>query len=206
VSDKTRDRILDAAEQHFAASGFAGATLRGIIRTARVNVAAVAYHFGAKDDLYAAVIERFAAPVVERQLAALRLVDGPRPDAEAVLRAFFAPPLELVAGVGKKGRTLSLFLGRIQAEVEPVADLVDRHFAACRDAFVAALARALPHRPAAAHQWHFELMVGSIVCFLTRGALIRRRIAAPAEWKAEPAVEMLVGFALNGIAGGRRGR
>ena len=41
-------RILDAAENAIAESGFAGASLRDIVREARVNLATVYYYFGPK--------------------------------------------------------------------------------------------------------------------------------------------------------------
>ena len=88
----TKDQILDIAESHFATFGFAGTSLRGIIKEANVNVASVAYHFGSKDDLFAAVMKRFAAPVVEAQLTRLRSeISKPDLTLEKVLRAFYEP-------------------------------------------------------------------------------------------------------------------
>lgn len=198
MKDTTATRILDAAEQHFAASGYAGTSLRAITRTARVNVAAVAYHFGTKEQLYAAVIERFSRPVVERQMNALSPL-GYAPDLESILRAFFTPPLELLAGMGKKGRTLALFLGRAQTEQDPIAPLIDRHFAPCREAYIAVLRRTFNRRSPAQIHWQFELMVGSIVCYLTRGPLIRQRLNAPADWDVASALDLLVNFCMNGM-------
>lgn len=198
MKDDTATRILDAAEQHFASSGYAGTTLRGVIRTARVNVAAVAYHFGTKEQLYGAVIERFARPVVERQLETLNRL-GYVPSVEAILRAFIAPPLDHVYGLGKKSRTLALFLGRAQTEQEPVAKLVDRHYKPCRDAYIAALRRAAPRRAPATIHWQFEFVVGTVVCYLMRSPQVRERIAEPLEWDAAAATDLLVGFCLNGM-------
>jgi AcrR family transcriptional regulator len=44
----TQDKILDAAEQLFASTGFADTSLRQITSMAQVNLAAVNYHFGSK--------------------------------------------------------------------------------------------------------------------------------------------------------------
>ncbi len=54
---KTRREILRAAEESFAASGFAGATTRGVAAKAGVNVATLHYHFGNKERLYRAVLD-----------------------------------------------------------------------------------------------------------------------------------------------------
>lgn len=54
----TPRRILDAAERLFAERGYAAVALKDVVRAARVNGAAVNYHFGDKRNLYRKVIER----------------------------------------------------------------------------------------------------------------------------------------------------
>ncbi len=53
ASDHTRTAILSAAERLYADRGFADVTLRDIVAAADVNLAAVNYHFGSKDELIA---------------------------------------------------------------------------------------------------------------------------------------------------------
>lgn len=49
----TRDRILAAAREEFAAHGFRGTTMRSIAAAAGVDVALLAHYFGNKDGLFA---------------------------------------------------------------------------------------------------------------------------------------------------------
>jgi TetR/AcrR family transcriptional regulator, regulator of cefoperazone and chloramphenicol sensitivity len=56
---ETRRQLLEAASEVFAEAGFRHATVREICRRAGANIAAVNYHFGDKERLYAEVL-RFA--------------------------------------------------------------------------------------------------------------------------------------------------
>lgn len=56
LSEATRARLLEAGGQVFAEHGFKAATVRDICAKAEANVAAVNYHFGGKEGLYAAVL------------------------------------------------------------------------------------------------------------------------------------------------------
>jgi len=56
-SNETRQRLLEAAAEVFADGGYRRATIANICRRAGANIAAVNYHFGGKQELYAAVFE-----------------------------------------------------------------------------------------------------------------------------------------------------
>jgi AcrR family transcriptional regulator len=52
----TKKNILDAAEKLFSSNGFSSTSLRVLTKEAGVNLAAVNYHFGSKEELIKAVI------------------------------------------------------------------------------------------------------------------------------------------------------
>jgi TetR/AcrR family transcriptional regulator len=54
---KTRAEIVAAAERHFAERGFEAARLEDIAADVGIRRAAIFYHFGDKDELYAAVLD-----------------------------------------------------------------------------------------------------------------------------------------------------
>ena len=71
ASTDTKDRILDSAEGLFAKRGFASTSLRNVIAEAGVNLAAVHYHFGSKEELIRAVFARRFEPINRERLRLL---------------------------------------------------------------------------------------------------------------------------------------
>jgi len=67
-ADDTRDRLLRAAELEFSTQGFSGARVDVIARRAKINKQLIYYHFGDKDSLYQAVLERTYARIREKEL------------------------------------------------------------------------------------------------------------------------------------------
>jgi len=77
----SRDRVFKAAVRLIARRGYSGVSVRDIARTARVNLAAVNYHFGGKAGLLRSIIEEFS----ERYYRALQTaMAGKAPMREAV--------------------------------------------------------------------------------------------------------------------------
>ena len=96
----TKTRILDGAEHLFAQNGFHNTSLRAITSMAKVNLASVNYHFGSKDALLQAVIERRLLPLNQirgdkiNDVLARAQKNQKSPTADALLRAFIEPTLE----------------------------------------------------------------------------------------------------------------
>ena len=147
-SSDTRERILDAAECLFASAGIESTSLRAITRTACVNLAAVHYHFGSKDRLLDAVVERRARPVGEAQAARLeKLALNDSTSVLEILHALLEPVAESHRA-SDQGPILSALLSRIQAQrPEVVERLFREHFGETGRSFVDALQRALPDYP-----------------------------------------------------------
>ena len=169
--DATRERILDTAERHFALYGFAGASLRGITRDARVNVAAIHYHYGSKEKLLSATMERIVAPVNEQRL---RLLDeaiaaaGGAPSVEAILSAFLCPDLILIRDLGDRGVMMARFSGRSATEPgEVVVRVLRGIYGDLGDRFIDALAVAVPGVPRAEIAWRLRCVVAIITYLLS---------------------------------------
>jgi AcrR family transcriptional regulator len=67
-ADITRERIMKAAERLFAERGYDATSIRAIVAKARVNQAAINYHFDGKDGLYREVLRTAFRALTEQQL------------------------------------------------------------------------------------------------------------------------------------------
>jgi AcrR family transcriptional regulator len=105
----TRERLLDAAGQIFAAQGYDGATAKEIAERAGTNAAAVNYHFGGLDGLYAAVLMEAQARAVTHGEDVQTLLTGAQPF-EDKLRAVIA--LVVKGALSTDGSWVLRLLGR----------------------------------------------------------------------------------------------
>jgi AcrR family transcriptional regulator len=154
---ETKQKILNAAEDLFGKYGYAATSLRHIIAEARVNLAAIHYHFGSKQDLLDQVILRKAGPINERRLKLLDQFEAeaaPDPaSVEKILEAFIAPAILI-----EKSPEFAKLMGRVHAE-GLMPEIVQRNFQPTIDRFLSALRRTLPDMPAIELAWkaHFSL-------------------------------------------------
>jgi AcrR family transcriptional regulator len=102
----TRERILEASVELFAARGFHATTVRDIAEAARVNVAAINYHFRSKDELHGAVIET----VLMRWSSEIVALDDLAPEAglEQAISCIVAALVEPVIERQENGAVLRL--------------------------------------------------------------------------------------------------
>ncbi len=77
----TRQRLLEAASRMFVEQGFGATKVRDIVARAGANIAAVNYHFGTKEGLYAAVIRHHSAQAIEELSLQDRAAAGRTPAA-----------------------------------------------------------------------------------------------------------------------------
>ena len=162
ASDQTRTAILAAAERLYADRGFGDVTLRDIVAAANVNLAAVNYHFGSKDELIAELfVTRSLATNRERlhELKAAEDAGGGRAPVEAILRALVGPTLRGCLGPESGRSTAARFMIRASIEaVAPIRRIKTREIDHLRK-FAAAMRRALPERDEVELLWgmHFAL-------------------------------------------------
>src|ERR1035441_8999822 len=192
----TKEKILDTAERLIGEQGYAATSLRHVIAEAGVNLAAVHYHFGSKEELLDAVVLRNAIPVNEARLARLDRVEaeagsGP-PDVEKVLESFLIP----TAVVASHNPGFVRLMGRMLAE-GMMPQIVDKHFQPTAMRFISALKRALPGLPEEELLWRIHFMIGAMAHTMCRPPMF----PLPPEGMAdlEPRMKLLVTFLSAGF-------
>src|SRR5580693_9018558 len=162
ASDQTRAAILDAAERLYADRGFADVTLRDIVAAAGVNLAAVNYHFGSKDELIAELFVTRGVATNRARLTELKAAEtagNGRADIKVILRALVGPTLRGCLGSDNEQSTAAHFMIRASIEsVPPIRRIKNREIDHLRK-FAAAMRRSLPDCSDADLYWglHFAL-------------------------------------------------
>lgn len=96
ASERTRERLIDAAGEMFAELGFHHTTVRQICTRAGANIAAVNYHFRDKTGLYTEVVRQSMRAA---KLDAVRAAFDQNAPPEEILRAVIKARLESLRGL-----------------------------------------------------------------------------------------------------------
>jgi len=125
-NQSTRERLLLTAGEVFAEHGFRAATVREICRRANSNVAAINYHFGDKERLYAAVLEFADRCASEEQPIQEGFRAGLTPEQQ--LHEFVRRVLRRIFGKGRTGWYAKLMAREMVDPSEAIEPVVERSY------------------------------------------------------------------------------
>ena len=116
-ASETREKLIDAAARAFAEDGVFSASLVDITRQAgQRNKGALHYHFGSREAIVCAVLERHVEFLARREGELLELAKKtPDDDVESVVEAIVRPAAEL-AESGWRGRACLLIIAELAQE------------------------------------------------------------------------------------------
>ena len=198
MTTSTKERILNVAERLFAKQGFPSTSLRDITTEASVNLASVNYHFGSKEALLGALLDRRFRPMNELRLKFLDTLEsdaaetGKRIAVNDVVRAFLAPPFEQQTQ-GQLSRTFLRLVGRIHAETnEQHRATFEGLFQDVRVRFTIALQNALPHLSERVVRQRMLFLMGAMA-FAMAGSVTPTNDASPKDDILEPLIQFATG-------------
>jgi len=208
--DKTRARILLAAETLFADQGYAATSVRAIAAAAGVNLAAAHYHFGSKHGLLKAVIHERVTPINTCRLQALTALECQaqsqgEPQVDAIMTAFFAP---FVSGEISDGfpRIMARIYGEPDNLIRPI---LEQEFLPVTQRFIAALQLALPELDGHDLAWRFHFVIGAMIHLVMfseplGGAASTQRSTNNTRKSAHAAFQHLQTFVVAGLLDGQQ--
>ena len=163
----TKSKILDAAEELFMEHGFEATSLRLITTAAGVNLAAVNYHFGSKEELFQAVLTRRLDPMNQDRMQLLSAYEeaaaGKPLSCEKILAAMFIPALKLARDHEQGGKNFLRLLGRAYADPAPfIREFLSSQYREMIARFRAAFSRALPNIPREELSWRLHFVMGAL--------------------------------------------
>jgi AcrR family transcriptional regulator len=194
MSNNTKSKIMDVAEALFAKHGYEATSLRNITGAAKVNLAAVNYHFGGKETLLEAIYARRITPMNEERLSRLDALEKEHNvvPVESIVTVFVAPALKL-----SRDREQSHFialLGRSYLEPTPIIQgKVRQMFDQVAERFRVAFAKSLPDVPPKELYWRMHFMVG-VLAYCMAGTDMMRMIASSQISEANGPVMLFIGL------------
>ena len=167
TSAGTKTRILDAGERLFVEHGFEATSLRSLTTAAGVNLAAVHYHFGSKEELFQAVLTRRLDPMNQERIDLLAKVEresAGRPlSCEKVLFAMLIPALRLARDEKRGGKDFLRLVGRAYADPAPfIRHFLSAQYAGMIGRYKEAFLKALPHLSRQELTWRLHFVMGAL--------------------------------------------
>ncbi|GAB3339541.1 MULTISPECIES: TetR/AcrR family transcriptional regulator [Chromohalobacter] len=167
----TVTRILDTAEVLFAERGFAETSLRTITSKAKVNLAAVNYHFGSKKALIQAVFARYLDPFSERFHQALDELEAQYRGEAIPLEVLLETLARTVLEVPAERNSLKVFmrlLGLAYTQAQGhLRRYIQEHYGNVFSRFSDLVRRATPELPEAERFWRLHFMLGTVIFTLS---------------------------------------
>ncbi|PZP61850.1 MULTISPECIES: TetR/AcrR family transcriptional regulator [Pseudoxanthomonas] len=198
----TKDRILGAAEELFALHGFAGTSLRQVTTRADVNIAAVNYHFGSKENLVNEVFRRRMDVMTAARLGQLEEALKRPGELEPILAAFVEPALAM-AQDGQGGGAFVRVIARAYAEKnDNLRKFLSDHYGHVLREFAKAIAACLPGLSKQELYWRLDFLAGALTYAMADFGLIKRPAGVTEATHRELAARELIRFAEAGFRAG----
>ncbi len=165
-----RERIINAARDVFIEQGFDLATVREITLRADVNVAAINYYFGSKDELISEVLNIMMEPYTNARVAALDACEAATapavPTLEAVAEALVRPMVQLSRDADG-ARPLTRLILQIRSRPR---EMTTRFFMRRVDPavfrFIDAFGKAVPTLTRTDVFWRYNFSIGAVMQIL----------------------------------------
>ena len=200
----TKERILDAAETLFAQYGFGGTSLRQVTSQADVNIAAVNYHFGSKENLVNEVFRRRMDEMSGQRLARLRAaIEADAADLEGILAAFVEPPLAMAQDRHGGGAFIRVIARAYAEKNDSLRRFLSEQYGHVLREFAKAIAGCMPGLSKEELYWRLDFLAGSLTYAMADFGMIKRPAGVSEQEHRQRAARELIRFAAAGFKAGK---
>ena len=198
----TKDRILGAAEELFAQHGFSGTSLRQVTSRADVNIAAVNYHFGSKENLVNEVFRRRMDEMSAQRLAQLRQAPSQQHPASSkpVLAAFVEPALALSKDRHGGGAFIRVIARAYAEKNDSLRQFLSDQYGHVLREFAKAIAGCVPQLSKEELYWRLDFLSGALTYAMADFGMIKRPSGVSEAAHRERAARELIRFAAAGLS------
>ena len=167
----TKEKITASALTLFATQGFDATSLKDITTLADVNVAAIHYHFGNKDDLIRAVLESVAQPINALRTQALEKLSGDGTlTLERIVDALVAPPIMHSLQTTGDSRLLVRLLMQARALPQAATNAaIFEQYDAMALLFVESFMKVTPGLNREEAFWRYSFTIGAMMYIISDG-------------------------------------
>lgn len=196
----TKDRILGAAEELFAQFGFTGTSLRQVTSRADVNIAAVNYHFGSKENLVNEVFRRRMDDMSAQRLGALKAAMEQHPgELEPILAAFVQPALAMAQDRHGGGAFVRVVARAYAEKNDRLRKFLSDHYGHVLRDFGKAIGACVPDLSKEELYWRLDFLAGALTYAMADFGLIKRPAGVTEAAHRERAARELIHFAAAGF-------
>ena len=195
----TKDRILYAAEELFAQQGFASTSLRQVTSRADVNIAAVNYHFGSKDNLVHEVFRRRMDVMSAQRLEALAKAAAAPGELEPILAAFVEPALAMAQDRHGGGAFIRVIARAYAESNDSLRKFLSDQYGHVLREFAKAISTCVDGLSKEELYWRLDFLSGSLTYAMADFGLIKRPNGVSEATHRQRAAKALIRFASAGF-------
>ena len=176
-SIETKNKILNAAEELFSLHGFSGTSLRDIHSLSGVRISLCYYHFGSKEDVLQAVVDRRADAHQQALLEVLndhRKLYGDKPiPVDKLVEAYARPILERHLAHGNGWRNYTRLMAYLYSESAHLGPKVQVHkYDPVINQFITEFRKSIPYANESDLQWGVYFLRSSVINLLLDTQLV----------------------------------
>ena len=176
-SIETKNKILNAAEELFSLHGFSGTSLRDIHSLSGVRISLCYYHFGSKEDVLQAVVDRRADAHQQALLEILnnhKKLYGDKPiPVDKLVEAYARPILERHLAHGNGWRNYTRLMAYLYSESAHLGPKVQVHkYDPVINQFITEFRKSIPYANESDLQWGVYFLRSSVINLLLDTQLV----------------------------------